>query len=150
MSKNLNIYSLHSNPEELYGYKQYIDNKVQDLIRRILPERYKAIHTAGEFAYEEEARDIIEVMTQRNPEVEKKLLRKDAYASLLLVSYVKNVIGGKWEEAEEEIFKDDEAAVDYAINVTHERLPKELEERILDGWGNDVAMYNEYFHLNGH
>jgi hypothetical protein len=59
-----------------------------------------------------------------------------------LYLYASNVIKGPWREAEHIIFQDPEVAVDYASNITKEKLPKEIEDEVANY--RDVSIAIDY------
>jgi len=145
----MNLYKLHSNKEELIGYKERLH--VPSIAWRKLEYAYedgddftkyrKYIIKSPEFAY----RYAHYYMDQeRWPEAEPYIIKDPKWAT----NYAYNVIGERWPEAEPLIMKDPDSAVRYAYNFRNDFEGKgrwrEAEPYIATDMGatQDYISYN--------
>ncbi len=118
----MNLYDLHSNPEELHGYstKEY---RVPDLAYK-LAIRKPELRTKLESSFMKNpalayyyTRDVL--LKRRWPEAEPYIMKDPMYAT----HYAINVLKRRWPEAEPYIMKDPYYAYMYAKFVLKRRWP---------------------------
>jgi len=139
----MNLYDLHKNPEELYGF-DVAPYKIPELVYKLAkkkPELRPKLETAimkdPQYAYYY-ARD---VLNRRWPEAEPYIMKDPEWAYW----YARDVLKRPWPEAEPYIMKDPELAYYYALLVLKRRWP-EAEPYFMKNttWWND---YKRYFNL---
>ena len=117
----MNLYDLHSNPEQLHGYstKEY---RVPELAYKLAfwkpelrPKLEPAIMKDPRWAY-----DYATLVLQRRWAKAEPVIMKDAYYAYY---YAKNIMGRAWPEAEPYIMKDPHYAFLYARNILERRWP---------------------------
>jgi len=131
----MNLYELHSNPTALIKADK-IPAKL--LMTEVFPARTKLMHETGEID-NNDTKEMMGMMT-RNKDVENYLLNDAEHVEDLLLFYARNVIGGRWKEAEKHGLHFTYAGdiYDYAKQVIKGRWP-EKEDIISKNW--EYAYY---------
>ena len=133
----MNIYDLHSNPEELHGYstKEYSIPELAYELALVMPELRPKLEPAimkhPRYAYLY-AKFVLE---RPWPEAEPVIMKDPCYTYY----YVKYVLNRPWPEAEPYIMKDSFYAWWYASNILKRRWP-EAEPYIK----KDLISWREY------
>ena len=139
----MNLYDLHSNPKELYGFDiapyklPWLAYDLAMKNSKLRPKLEPAIMKDPEWAYEY----ALYVLERPWPEAEPVIMKDPKYAYL----YARDVIRRRWPEAEQYIMENSRCACLYARYVLKRRWP-EAEPYIMKdlGWWND---YKRHFNL---
>ena len=119
----MNLYKLHTNPEQLTGGENYKPIVAMELLTRFND-------AESDYLSSPLKKDLIKLFKKgfpRNQRVENYILQNELFD--LIIPYAQKVLRGRWKEAENLIIQteQDYYGVDYAINILKKRW-KRLEK----------------------